>query len=92
MEVRFCLLQVPRIWLDGKEITFPLRRAEALIFYLVCNKTATREEIISLLWDHIDQEAGRRNLRNLLYVIKKTMGIDFIISSQKTRLSLNPDI
>lgn len=92
MEVRFCLLQVPRIWLDGKELTFPLRRAEALVFYLVCNRTATREEIISLLWDQIDTESGRRNLRNLLYVIKKTMGTDFIISTQKTKLSLNPDI
>lgn len=92
MEARFCLLQVPRIWLDGKELTFPLRRAEALVFYLVCNKTATREEIISLLWDQIDTESGRRNLRNLLYVIKKTMGVDFIISTQKTKLNLNPNI
>lgn len=92
MELKICLLQVPRIWLDGKEVSFPLRRADALLFYLVCTKTATREEVVSLLWDKLDVETGRRNLRNLLYVIRKHLGIPMVITTQKNKLSLDPEL
>ncbi|MBR0376169.1 MAG: AAA family ATPase [Firmicutes bacterium] len=91
-ELKVSLLQIPRIWVDGKEMSFPLRKADALFYYMICTKTATREELISLLWEQCDPETGRKNLRNALYVIKKSLGVEVLVARQKDRLFLNPEL
>lgn len=92
MKLKLNLLQVPRAWLNGEELALPLRRADALLYYLVCNQAATREELVSLLWEQCDLEAGRRNLRSTLHVIKKALGTELVVATQKNRLSLNPEL
>ena len=92
LKIQVNVLQIPRIWVDGKEMTFSLRKADALFYYLICLKTATREELIALLWEKCDIETGRKNLRNALYVVNKSLGTNAIIAFQKEKLSINPEL
>lgn len=92
MKIKVSLLQVPRIWVNEKEFSFPLRKADALFYYMVCTKSATREELIALLWAECDIEAGRKNLRNVLYTIKKSLEEDVFVTIQKSKLCLRSNV
>ena len=48
--VRAFLLQHPRVECDGKPLNIRLKKAQALLFYLLVQKKATREEAAGLLW------------------------------------------
>lgn len=85
-------LQMPQIFLDGKQIVFPYKKTEALFYYIAIEKAATRDIVSTLLWEDADTETARKNLRHALYVIKKTCGFDVITSTQKSTLTLHPEI
>ena len=78
------LLQTPDIELDGEPVSFPFRRAEALLYYMLVQRSATRQELVSLLWEDCDEATGLKNLRNTLYSLKKTLGGEFLVSRQKS--------
>ena len=84
------LLQTPQFFLNGTKIRFPFRKAEALICYLAIRKSASREEISSLLWADTLENIALKNLRHAIYNCKKSCGLDLIISPQKKELLLNP--
>ncbi|KGG80489.1 serine/threonine protein kinase [Caloranaerobacter azorensis H53214] len=86
------LFDIPTVIKDGKKITFPLRKAEALFYYLVVNKKATRDELAFLLWGDLPEKTAKKNLRNTMYKIRKSFEMDIIISPQKHIVMLNPDI
>ncbi|EYE87262.1 hypothetical protein Q428_14235 [Fervidicella metallireducens AeB] len=54
------LFGAPRVLCNGRNIVFPFKKAEALFYYLVVNKQATRDELVSLLWDEIDEETAKK--------------------------------
>ena len=37
------LLQTPGVWLDEKPVAFPFKRAEALLYYVLVCRSATRQ-------------------------------------------------
>ena len=73
------LLQTPAIEVDGKQITFYLKKSDALFFYMCIEKNATRTALANLLWGGLPEETSRKNLRNALYAIKKSIGFDLLI-------------
>lgn len=82
-------LGTPQILLDGVPVTLPFKRAEALLYYLAVERSASRQELIALLWESDDETKGRKNLRHALYTIKKELGGDALISPQKSMIVLN---
>lgn len=86
------LFNIPSATVNGREVSFPFRKAEALFYYLVVNKEATRDELSELLWPDAQNEIGRKNIRDAVYKIKKCFGIDVLISPKKPIIMLNPEI
>ena len=59
--------------MDGERVNFPYKKAEGFFYYLCVKKTATREEIISVLWGADNENVGRKNLRRSSISDKKTL-------------------
>ena len=89
--LKISLLKTPSVELDGQILVFPYRRAEALFYYMLVQCSATRQELIDLLWESYDEATGLKNLRNTLYAIKKVLGGDFLLSPQKSVIIVNPE-
>lgn len=83
------LFNVPKIYIGNDQIKFSLKKAEALFYYLIAKKECTKEEIITLLWEDKNYNDAKRNLRNTLYELRKTFGINDIIISKGSSLYLN---
>ncbi len=84
------VFQIPGVRLDGQPVSFPFKRVDALFYYLVCQKDVTRHEMVNLLWADCSEELGYKNLRHTLYILRKTLGADIVLTNPKTELRLNP--
>lgn len=89
--LKVTMLQTPRIELDGEVLSLPFKRADALLYYMLVQRSATRQELIALLWEGCDEATGLKNLRNALYTLKKTLGGDLLLSPQKSLVVLNEE-
>ena len=89
--LKVSLLGTPHIELNGETITFPYKRADALLYYMLVKRSTTRQQLVALLWENCDEQTGLKNLRNTLYTIKKILGADFLLSPQKAVVSINPE-
>lgn len=85
------LLGRPYVELNGERINFPYKKAEGFFYYLCVKKTATREEIIYVLWGADNENVGRKNLREAVYQIKKLLGKEIMVTAGHTSISLNPE-
>ncbi|MGE5678530.1 MAG: AfsR/SARP family transcriptional regulator, partial [Pseudomonadota bacterium] len=83
------LMGNPKISMDGSQVFLPFRKAEALLYYLLIKKQATRDTLVNLFWGNVDEETARKNLRNAVYIIKKTCGEELIVSPQRNILMLD---
>lgn len=83
------MLQAPYLEKNGSPVFIPYKRAEALLYYMIVNKSATRQELISLFWEDHDETTGLKNLRNTLYVLKKTLGEELLLTPHKSIVILN---
>lgn len=92
MDIIVKLLGTPGVSIDDHSVLFPFKKVEALFYYLVVKGEATREELVNLLWPDIDEETGRKNLRNAIYKLKKTFRGDVLISPNKSITVLNKDL
>ncbi|MBR0172628.1 MAG: tetratricopeptide repeat protein [Lachnospiraceae bacterium] len=94
--IRISLFGNPKVEQDGKIVSFPYRKADGLLYYLCVKKTASRDELISLLWGDEDEVAGKKKLRDAIYQIKRALGKDVILTRGNTTVILNgenvPDI
>jgi len=84
----------PQIKLDNEVVTFPRRKAVALLSYLaVTQKTHTRDHLATLLWPENDQTSARSNLRRILYMLRKAVGVDYFeITRQHVGLKPREDL
>lgn len=89
--LKVTMLQTPRIELDGEVVSLPFKRADALLYYMMVQRSATRQELIALLWESCDEATGLKNLRNALYTLKKALGGDLLLSPQKSLVVLNEE-
>lgn len=82
----------PTVQVDDRNVTIPYRRAEALLYYLVLEKRASRQELAALLWEDAEPEIALKNLRHAVYTIRRTLGGNFFREGSRTVLELNPEI
>ena len=86
------LMGTGMIEVDGKEVQLPFKKAYALIFYLAIEGVSSRETLVNLLWGNQRDKLAKKNLRNAVYVIRKILGNNSIISPQRDLLNLNRDL
>lgn len=77
---------------NNEIICFPYKKTEALFYYLVINKEASRDELVNLLWEDSKECTAKKNLRNAMYQIRKVFDMDIIISPKKSTVSINSQI
>lgn len=86
------LLGNPTILVNQAEITPSYAKISALLYYLILKGEASREEVATLLWGDKNSEKARKNLRNTIYQTNRELGIEAIISPNRSMLAMNPDI
>lgn len=86
------LFGVPQITKDGQNIFLPYAKVNALLYYILVTKTASRDEISGLLWPDENGDTAKKNLRNAVYQAKKALGEDIILSPKKSFLLLNENL
>jgi len=86
------LFGIPEVKFDDKEINFPFKKADALFYYLLLVKKTTRDHLVNLFWADSDENVAKKNLRNAIYIIKKTLGVEVFLSPQRSMIELNPEI
>lgn len=82
----------PRVIFNGEQVVFPLKKCEALLYYLVLKGQATRDEAANLLWGNDEEETSKKNLRNALYKIKRAFDFEIIESPHKSILRMSGNI
>lgn len=91
MKITANLLGLPCITLDGRHLSFSLKKVEGLMYFLLTSEKVTREKLASLLWGNRDDELAHNNLRNALYLLKKEIDVNFLLVNRKT-VQINPEI
>lgn len=86
------ILGTPKVYYKEVTIVFPFRKVEALFYYMVVNKQASRDELVNLLWSEIEDNNAKKNLRNAVYTLRKLFCKDVIISPQRANIILNNEI
>ncbi|MCG8541773.1 MAG: AAA family ATPase [Clostridia bacterium] len=90
--IKVKLFNTPYVMKGDKKINFPFMKAEALFYYLVINRQATRDELVALFWGDSEESTAKKNLRNAMYKIRKAFDMDVVVSPQKSIVILNPEI
>ncbi|WP_432663085.1 AAA family ATPase [Wukongibacter baidiensis] len=88
-KIKVNLLGTPRVLKDDEEIIFPYGKAEAIFYYLIVEKQATREKLCQLFWDDISYDTAKKNLRNAIYLIRKSLDKNILISPRRSIIKLN---
>ena len=86
------LMGNPKLYMNSQQVFLPFRKAEALLYYLIVKKQASRDVIVDLLWGDTEEDVAKKNLRNAVYIIRKAFGVELIISPQRHILMLNDQI
>lgn len=87
----FYLFGHPMIKLHDTVVTFSFLKVNALLYYLLVNKIATRDEVAGLLWPDKTEISAKKNLRNTIYQVNKVLGDDFIYSPNNKTIEINPN-
>ena len=82
MSVKIQVFGTPYIEVNGEKLHLPLKKTEALIYYLAIEGKTGREKLACLLWGEKDEISAYNNFRNALYLIKRYFPEDFIISDR----------
>lgn len=80
------------IYWKGKRMLFPFAKMEALLYYLLLNRSVSRSELASLLWSDMPDDAAKKNLRNTLYLLKKLLGDELLVTPSRSVLVLNESL
>ena len=67
----------PVIYHNKLEVNIRQRKLLAVLLYLIYNRQCSRDELISIFWDNLDEESARQNLRNAIYRLRKILGTEF---------------
>ena len=70
LRLEMFLFGPPRLKCQGESVELGLRKAIALLAYLVVTKGKfSRDKLATLLWPESNQRSARANLRRTLYVV-----------------------
>ena len=90
--IEILVLQNPKVLVNKQEMMFPYKKVEALLYYMAVEKSATRDQIATLLWEDCDESSARKNVRHALYTIRKVFGEELITSPTRQNLELNQEL
>jgi DNA-binding SARP family transcriptional activator/pimeloyl-ACP methyl ester carboxylesterase len=91
-QLRFFLFGSPRLKRRGEPLELGLRKAMALLTYLVVTKGEySRDDLATLLWPEGDQSSARASLRRTLYIINRTIGEGILTTGAET-IRLDPRV
>ncbi|MGX4686618.1 AAA family ATPase [Vagococcus sp. JNUCC 83] len=86
------LFGTPEVSLNGEIVLFSFSKINAMLYYLLINKTVSRDELSGLLWPDKSDKNAKKNLRNAIYQANKSLDMELIISPNKSLLMLNDSI
>lgn len=86
MAVMLRLFGEPFVERDGERLSIPFRKAEAVLFYVALEGPASRERLKFLFWGDKDEPQAASSLRNALYLLRKTLPVNFEADRQSVRL------
>lgn len=86
------LFGIPTVEYNENEVKFPFKKADALFYYLLLVKRTTRDHLVNLFWSDSEENVAKKNLRNAIYIIKKTLGVEILVSPQRSMVELNNSI
>ncbi|MDO9544925.1 MAG: hypothetical protein Q7J00_07050, partial [Synergistaceae bacterium] len=70
MSIKIQIIGTPSIEVDGEILHLPLKKAEAMIYYLAIEGRSDREKLTWLLWGAKDESSAHNNFRNALYLLR----------------------
>ncbi len=73
MALKISLIGPPVFSVEGKHLTFPFRKVQALVCYLAVELRVSREVLADIFWGDKDGDLALRNLRNALYLAKQIL-------------------
>ena len=91
-ELNAKLFGTPAVSVDGREITLPYKKADALLYYLILKRKTTRSELIGLLYEDTDSATALKNLRHAIYTIRKAFAFDPFVPGQHSIVEFSADV
>lgn len=92
MTAKLILFGRPRILYNHEVVDIRMKKAIALLAYLVTTGTAhDRERLATLLWPDASENVGRTSLRQALKVVRSTPLASMLITSRSS-IELHPDV
>lgn len=87
LKLKLALLGNSEIRYDGLCVVLKLHKAEALLYYIALNGTATRDELKAVFWYDKNENQASANLRNALYLLNNV--IPNVLTITKRSVSLD---
>lgn len=87
--LKISLLGTPQIHTNGLSLSSAItgRELALLAFLAVTGKAHDRGALVDLLWNDVSEQQALKNLRNVLYSLRKSIGSYLDISRQKLALT-----
>jgi DNA-binding SARP family transcriptional activator len=79
--IRIELFGAPRVVKNGAPQRLPIKKSIALLALLALEGRCTRARLATLLWDSLDDDAARRNLRRELHRLREAGLHDLLVTS-----------
>jgi DNA-binding SARP family transcriptional activator/pimeloyl-ACP methyl ester carboxylesterase len=91
-QLKLLLFGPPRLTYQGENVDISLRKAMALLAYMVATRGKfSRDDLATLFWPESDQSGARANLRRTLYQINKNIGENIFCAGDEI-IELDPNI
>jgi DNA-binding SARP family transcriptional activator len=90
-DIRIELFGAPRVLRGRSVLKLPARKSLAILACLALEGRLTRAKLATRLWEDLDGEAARRNLRRELHRLRES-GLDGAVQSDADQLYLAPGI
>lgn len=91
-QIRMFLFGPPRIERGGQPVEISLRKAVAILVYVVASQHShTREALAALFWPEADQSTALGNLRRALHRVNKALQVELLLTTRHS-VSRNPDV
>ncbi|MEM7030943.1 MAG: tetratricopeptide repeat protein [Chloroflexota bacterium] len=90
-ELKLSVLGSPQLERQGNSLTFEVRKALALLIYLVLtNQCHSRDALATLFWPEANQKQGRAYLRRTLWLLKKELG-ETLLNIERQTIGFNTE-
>lgn len=90
MSIFIKILGYPSITINKRDVSFPHKKVEALFYFLMLEKTSSRDKLAFLLWDNLGQMEGRKSVNRALYELRRIFGKETFLSRPKTIVEFSP--